>query len=537
MAQPDRSGNRRETKGEGGEIPAPLLALSGIVKRFPDCLANDKVDLDIREGEIHALLGENGAGKSTLVKIIYGLLTPESGDIFWQGKKLSISGPAHARALGIGMVFQHFSLFESLTVRENIALSLSSAQERWHLSQELAAISREYGLDVDAGRVIHDLSVGERQRVEILRALLQKPRLLIMDEPTSVLTPQETERLFGILRRLADQGCAILYISHKLEEIRILCGRATIMRAGRVIATCDPGRETARRLAELMIGTELQALRSPKREQPDIRQPAHPLPLRLSVQELSMKSARQFGIDLKSISFDVRGGEIFGIAGIAGNGQKELMDALSGEAIPLRKDSICIDGKAIGNLSPRERRMLGACFVPEERGGHAAISGMTLTENAFLSSYDRRSLLAYGFIKAERSGSFADSIIQAFSVKARNRESEARSLSGGNLQKFIVGREILQSPDILIVSQPTWGVDAGAASFIHQALLDLAEQGAAIVVISQDLDEIFAICDRIAVIAAGQLSDSMRVKDAKIDEVGLLMGGIVAKKREAQSVA
>jgi simple sugar transport system ATP-binding protein len=494
-----------------------LLRLAGIVKSFPGCLANDRVDLSIRRGEIHALLGENGAGKSTLVKIIYGVLRPDAGEIRWRGEPIQIASPAVARKLGIGMVFQHFSLFEALTVAENIALGINDPAQRKDLKQRVAAVSESYGLPLDADRTVHDLSVGERQRIEIVRCLLQNPQLLIMDEPTSVLTPQEVERLFETLRRLSQEGCAILYISHKLEEIRALCERATVMRLGRVVAECDPRRESARRLAELMIGNELKA--------PSHKKSAGDGVARLVVRNLTLRSDQQFGTDLKKISFTVAGGEILGIGGVAGNGQTELMAALSGETLVDRPDSIEIDGKAVGMLGPGYRRTSGATFVPEERNGHGAVRDMTLAENAFLSAYRRLGLVRNGLVSVGEAARYAGKVIDSFDVRTSGPLAEARSLSGGNLQKFIVGREILQAPGVLIVSQPTWGVDAGAAAAIHQALLDLADAGTAVLVISQDLDEIFSICDRIAVIYQGTLSEARSIGTVTLEEIGLLMGG------------
>jgi simple sugar transport system ATP-binding protein len=503
---------------EGPEQAGPLLDLRDIVKSFPGCLANDRVSLRIAPGEIHALLGENGAGKSTLVKIIYGVLRADAGEIRWRGRSTPIASPALARKLGIGMVFQHFSLFEALTVGENIALAISDPEQRRGLRQRIIEVSNSYGLPLEPDRYVHDLSVGERQRIEIVRCLLQDPKLLIMDEPTSVLTPQEVELLFHTLRRLARDGCAILYISHKLEEIRALCERATIMRLGRVVAECDPRQTTAQQLAEMMLGNELK-LPSHERGMPAEGE------ARLTVQGLSLKSDQQFGTDLKDIGFSVAKGEILGIGGIAGNGQNELMAALSGEMPCARDDAIKIDGRPVGRLGPGARRSSGACFVPEERNGHGAVRDMTLAENAFLSGHRRKALVTKGFINAAKSAAFAGDVIKEFDVRTSGVRAEARSLSGGNLQKFIVGREILQAPGVLVVSQPTWGVDAGAGAAIHQALMDLAKGGAAVVIISQDLDEIFEICDRIAVIAAGRLSPARPVGDVTIEEIGLLMGG------------
>jgi general nucleoside transport system ATP-binding protein len=507
----------------------PYLSLKGITKQFPGCLANDHVDLTVGRNEIHALLGENGAGKSTLVKIIYGVMKPDVGDIFWQGEKVVVQSPAHARRLGIGMVFQHFSLFESLTVAENVALGMNDPSDRVDLRERIAEISRGYGLPLDPDQSVHDLSVGERQRIEIVRCLVQKPKLLIMDEPTSVLTPQEVEKLFQTLRRLASEGCSILYISHKLEEIRALCDTATIMRLGRVVAHCTPRAKTAKELAELMINAELT---SPPQSRRNVVAEAMP---RFVVDRLTIRSSHAFGTDLKQIGFAVASGEILGIAGIAGNGQTELMEALSGEALAGKPETIRMDGGPVGLMGPRERRKLGGCFVPEERNGHGAVTTMTLAENVFLSAYVRRSLTRLGFIREARTVDFTREIIQHFDVRTTGPKAEARALSGGNLQKFLVGREVLQAPRVLVINQPTWGVDAGAASAIYRAVIRLAENGAAVTIISQDLDEIFLICDRVAVIAGGRLSPPVPVKEATIEQIGLLMGGIATAPAEERA--
>ncbi|MBP2310954.1 ABC transporter ATP-binding protein [Azospirillum soli] len=494
------------------------LELRGITKRFPGCLANDAVDLVLKPGEIHALLGENGAGKSTLVKIIYGVLHADSGTIRWQGEEVTIPNPAGARRLGIGMVFQHFSLFDTLTVAENISLGLENPGPMDALSQRIAEVSERYGLALDPGRHVHNLSVGERQRVEIVRCLLQDPKLLIMDEPTSVLTPQEVTKLFETLRVLAAEGCTILYISHKLEEIRALCDRATVLRGGRVVGDCDPRQETARSLAEMMIGTELS---TPER----IPQGQAGAP-KLQVRHLSTTSDNPFATNLKDVSFEVRAGEILGIAGVAGNGQAELMAALSGEELVPDPGSVNIEGRPVGHLGPRERRELGLAFVPEERLGRGAVPELSLSENALLSGYAREPLVRSGLVHFGRARSYAERIIGAFNVVTHGHRAEARSLSGGNLQKFIIGREILQKPRLLVVGQPTWGVDAGAAAAIHRALIDLARGGAAVLVISQDLDELFVLSDRIAVLFHGRLSESSPTHQTSVEEIGLLMGGL-----------
>src|SRR3984957_4864179 len=337
----------------------PLLTMTGMTKQYPGCLANDHVSLTVERNQIHALLGENGAGKSTLVRIIYGVVKPDEGEIIWEGQKVVIQNPGHAQRLGIGMVFQHFSLFEALTVQENIALGLGSAEQRRGLRERIIRISNEYGLPLDPERVVHDLSVGERQRIEIVRCLLQNPKLLIMDEPTSVLTPSEVAKLFVTLRRLASEGCSILYISHKLEEVRGLCSAATIMRLGKNVAQVKPAEKTVKELAEIMINMDLRAP-TPRPLAPSSAPP------RLVLDKLAIRSPHHFGTDLRDISLSLKGGEILGIAGIAGNGQSELMDALSGEIAAGRPESIMIDGVPAGHMGPHQRRRIHGCFVPEE---------------------------------------------------------------------------------------------------------------------------------------------------------------------------
>jgi simple sugar transport system ATP-binding protein len=503
-------------------IPSgPLLTMTGMTKQYPSCLANDHVSLTVERNQIHALLGENGAGKSTLVKIIYGVVKPDAGEVVWEGQKVTIQNPGVAQRLGIGMVFQHFSLFEALTVQENIALGLGSAKERVGLRARIVRISNEYGLPLDPDRVVHDLSVGERQRIEIVRCLLQNPKLLIMDEPTSVLTPSEVQKLFITLRRLAAEGCSILYISHKLEEVRALCSAATIMRLGRNVAQVIPAEKTVKELAEIMINMDLKAP-TPRPLAPSSAPP------RLVLNRLTIRSPNHFGTDLKNISLSLKGGEILGIAGIAGNGQSELMDALSGEIPAGRPESILIDGIPAGDMGPHERRRIHGCFVPEERNGHGAVTTMTLAENAFLSGFTRRALVRFGVIDHKKTADFAEHIIKRFDVRTTGHKAQARSLSGGNLQKFLVGREVLQEPAVLVINQPTWGVDAGAALAIHEAIRALAEAGAAVMIISQDLDEIFVLADRIAVIAGGHVSEPVLTHDATVESIGRLMGGTSA---------
>ena len=493
------------------------LELSGITKIYPAVIANEDVSLAVRRGEIHAVLGENGAGKSTLMKMIYGVTHPDRGGMKWEGQVLKVESPAHARSLGIGMVFQHFSLFETLTVVENVALALPGNPDLAELAAQIIEVSNRYGLPVDPQRLVHALSVGERQRVEIIRCLLQNPKLLIMDEPTSVLTPQAVRKLFDTLRQLAVEGCSILYISHKLDEIQELCHVATVLRDGKVTGHCIPAEETPQSMASLMIGKELPV--------PEHSVPAEPGDVCLQLNRLSKVSDDPFGTDLQDINIELRGGEILGIAGVSGNGQQELLYALSGEFPIDDANAIVICGHASGCDMPDRRRRNGMGFVPEERLGRGAVPRMSLTENALLTAH-RADMLRHGMIQFERIAAFARKCIADFNVKCGGEEHAANSLSGGNLQKFIMGREILLAPKLLVVAQPTWGVDVGAAAFIRQRLIDLRDEGTAILVISEELEELFEISDRIAVIANGQLSPAKRLADTSIDEIGIWMSGM-----------
>jgi simple sugar transport system ATP-binding protein len=493
------------------------LELRGIRKVYPAVVANDGIDLAVMPGEIHAVLGENGAGKSTLMKIIYGVTRQTEGEMFWEGEAVTPANPAHARTLGIGMVFQHFSLFETLTVVENVALALPGAPDLGYLSRRIEKVSEKYGLPVDPRRLVHALSVGERQRVEIIRCLLQNPKLLIMDEPTSVLTPQAVRKLFETLRQLAAEGCSILYISHKLDEIQELCHTATVLRAGKVTGTCTPAHETPRSMARMMIGKDLPV--------PHHGAPAEGGEVRLRLAGLSHASDDPFGNDLKDIHLEVHSGEIVGIAGVSGNGQQELLCALSGEEPLAEKFPVQILDTEAGRLRPGRRRRLGMGFVPEERLGRGAVPRMTLAENALLTAH-RRNLVKHGLIDFPAVDVFAFECISKYDVKCGGPTAQAKTLSGGNQQKFIMGREILQQPKLLVVAQPTWGVDVGAAAFIRQALIDLRTAGTAILVISEELDELFEISDRIAVIANGRLSPSKRTADTNVEEIGVWMSGM-----------
>ncbi|WP_315928602.1 ABC transporter ATP-binding protein [Mesorhizobium sp. SP-1A] len=500
----------------------PRLELRNICKRYPGVVANDAVSLSIMPGEIHAVLGENGAGKSTLMKIIYGAAQADSGEILCDGKLIASHDPATSRTLGIEMVYQHFALFESVTVVENIALSVSSSFHLETLARQITELSQRYGMPIDPWRRVHDLSVGERQRVEIVRCLLQAPKLLILDEPTSVLTPQAVVKLFDTLRQLAAEGCSILYISHKLDEVQELCDSATVLRNGRVTGTARPKQSTSLELARLMVGSELPEMRV----SPSVRSPS---PV-LRVRDLSAPASRS-GIELKDVSFEVHGGEIVGLAGVSGNGQAELIALLSGERQHSRAEVIEIGGKPAGRLDARARRRLGMAFVPEERLGRGAVPPHALWENAVLTGH-RTGLVRNGLVDRKRARNFAGSIIEKFKVKANGPQASAQSLSGGNLQKFIVGREIALQPKLFLVSQPTWGVDVGAAAFIRQTLVDLSRSGAAVLVVSEELDELFEISDRLLVICQGRVSPPLLRSQTNREEVGLLMTKIAPNPTE-----
>jgi simple sugar transport system ATP-binding protein len=497
---------------------APLLQLSGVSKRYGGVQANSGIDLSVDAGTIHAILGENGAGKSTLMKLIYGVERPDEGQVFWQGGAVALSSPSDARRLGIGMVFQHFSLFETLSVVQNMALIVPGSKTE--LATRIRDLGAAFGLSVDPQAMVHSLSVGERQRVEIIRCLLLNPKLLILDEPTSVLPPQSVALLFDTLRALRAKGMAILFISHKLQEIRELCDCATILRQGKVTARLDPRQGTAHDLATLMIGRPMPP-------------PVHPTPHglgeeRLALSNLTFANEDPFGVSLKDVSLSVRGGEILGIAGISGNGQQELAALISGEiALKSGASAVTLIGQPVGNLGAAARRKRGLAFVPEDRLGRGAVPDMSLADNALLTAHSR-GLVQNGFINRTAERAFTADCIARFDVRTAGPQAEAGSLSGGNLQKFIMGREMMLEPSVLLVAQPTWGVDIGAASEIRQRLVAMRNAGAAIVVISEEIDELFEICDRLQVLHKGHLSPSQDVAATSVEQIGTYMIGAAA---------
>jgi ABC-type uncharacterized transport system ATPase subunit len=491
------------------------LELIQLSKSYPAVKANDKVSLRVKPGEIHAVLGENGAGKSTLMKMIYGAVRPDEGEIRWNGEAVQVRSPAEARQLGISMVFQHFSLFDTLTAAENVWLGLGKHMTLAEVIARITSVSKEYGLDVEPLRPVHTLSVGERQRVEIVRALMTSPKLLILDEPTSVLTPQAVETLFVTLRKLASEGCSILYISHKLDEIRALCHHCTVLRGGKVTGEVDPTKESNASLSKLMIGAEPPQLQHIQARLGDVV---------LAVRELSLAKLDQFGMSLHGIGFEVRAGEIVGIAGVSGNGQQELMAALSGEDARAAPASIQLFGQPIGNTRPQARRQAGLHFVPEERLGRGAVPPLSLAQNTLLTRTE--AVGRGGWLHTKQVTELARHLIQRFNVKAGGPDAAAKSLSGGNLQKFLVGREIDANPKLLIVSQPTWGVDVGAAAQIRGELLKLRDAGCAVLVVSEELEELFEISDRLLVIAQGRMSPSIATRQATIPQIGEWMSGL-----------
>jgi general nucleoside transport system ATP-binding protein len=492
-----------------------IVELRGITKYFGALLANASVDLTLRAGEIQALLGENGAGKSTLVKVLYGLLRPDSGEILIDGKSVVLGSPREARAQGIGMVFQHFSLFEEMTALENIAIPIDGAVADRVLAARVRQKADHFGLAINLDRPVHTLSAGERQRIEILRALMQEPRILILDEPTSVLTPDESEALFLTLDRLKAEGAGILFISHKLEEVRRLCSTATILRMGRVVGTADPKAVSARDLATLMVGEGVADLR-----------PAaggtHPGDAVLVCRDLAVEPESIHGVRLEGINLTVRAGEIVAIAGIAGNGQSELYAAISGEGGRITAGSVTIGAHDVTRVGITARRKAGAAFVPEARLGQATLPQGSLSDNIVLSWHATEDI---GGIFLDRTNleAISTGIVSAYDVRVPKADPAAAQLSGGNLQKYIVGREVTRNPGLIVVDQPCWGVDARAARHIRQTLIDLAAKGAAVLVITQDLDEALSLADGIVVMREGKLSEMLPTNRVTRASIGLLM--------------
>ena len=495
------------------QLPPPVLRLSGITKRFGALVANDAISLDLGRGEVLALLGENGAGKSTLVNILFGHYVADAGSIEVFGRPLPPGDPASALAAGIGMVHQHFTLGDNLSVLDNVLLGTERLWQPFSRRREararLADTSKRFGLTVDADARVSDLSVGERQRVEILKALYRGARILILDEPTAVLTPQESEALFATLKTLVADGLSIIFISHKLDEVLATSRRVAVLRQGKLVAIRDAQATSKSELAELMVGHRIDA---------PVRSPTHRAgesSVLLSVRELAA------GAKLERAHFDVRRGEIFGVAGVSGNGQAQLADALCGLLAPARGE-IRIGARRV-EATPRAFVHLGVARVPEDRGAVGIIGDLAIWENAISERYREPRFSRIGWLRRDAAKAQARRIVEQFDVRCSGLDAPARSMSGGNIQKLILGRALVNEPQVIIANQPTWGLDVGAVSYIHSQLLTARERGAAVVLISEDLDELFAIADRIAVMFHGVLSGAR--DDWTIAQIGLAMAG------------
>ena len=496
------------------------LELKGVTKRFPGVLANDSVDFDVRAGEVHALLGENGAGKSTLMKVLYGMYAPDEGEIWINGNQASIASPTDAIEKGIGMIHQHFMLVESLTVAENVALGLPSSRgpltDLDRVSKRILELAEVYGLRVDPDAYIWQLAVGQKQRVEILKALYRGAALLILDEPTAVLTPQEVDEFFVTLRQMTRDGHSIIFISHKLHEVLDISDRVTVLRDGKSVDSCDIEGCTKASLAQMMVGREVTM-------KPD-RADLDPGDARLMVRNLHALSNRETPA-LRGADLAVHSGEILGLAGVSGNGQSELAEVITGLR-PLTEGQVFLEGQDITGLKPGQRTELGMAFIPEERMKDGMIQEFSVAENMILRDHQEEPFSKRGILFLRVIADYADRLIKRFQIKTPSRDTAIKSLSGGNIQKAVVARELSREPRVLIAAQPTRGVDIGATEYIHSLLLEQRQNGLAILLISEDLDEIMALSDRIAVIFEGQIMGEVDAAEATPERLGLLMAGV-----------
>jgi ABC-type uncharacterized transport system ATPase subunit len=503
----------------GEALAAPLLELRGISKRFPGVVANDGVDFDVRAGEVHTLFGENGAGKSTLMRILYGIYKPDAGAILLRGEPVSITSPADAIAHGIGMIHQHFMLVNTLTVTENVALGLHSSRgpltDLTRVAQRIRALSDRYGLEVDPAAYVWQLAVGERQRVEIIKALYRDASLLILDEPTAVLTPQEVDDLFAVLRQMVDDGRGLVFISHKIREVLELSDRITVLRAGRTIGTVTPRDVTPHELAEMMVGHELPA------QELDAATAAGEV--RLAVKGLRVAGDRGAEV-VRGLDLEVTAGEIVGIAGVSGNGQRELAEAIAGLRSPA-EGSVRIDAVEVAGRSPAAVRDAGLGYVPEERMRDGVIGDFSVAENLLLVDSNRAPYSRFGFLRDRVIRRHCHDLVETFDVKTPRLETPAHNLSGGNIQKLILARELSREPRVLLAAQPTRGVDVGAARYIHERLAAQRDSGTAILVISEDLDEVLSISDRILVMYEGQIVAEADPRGSTREALGLMMAG------------
>lgn len=495
-----------------------MLELRNITKTFGNVVANKDVSIDVRKGTIHAVVGENGAGKSTAMKIVYGFYNPDGGEILLDGNPVTIRSPHDAIALGIGMVHQHFLLVDTMTVAENIILGAETGSalnlDLDQANEKIKTLSDELRLNIDPMAVIEDLSVGQQQKVELLKALYRNADLLILDEPTAVLTPQEVNEFFAILRRMKGQGKTIIIITHKLDEVLAISDEVTVMRDGKTVGNVKTSETDAQQLARLIVGRDVLL----RVEKPD----AIPGETLLEVKGLTIKG--RHGIAVDDVSFQVREGEIVGIAGIEGNGQTELIEALAG-LNPVESGAVLIDGRDVARDGARKLKELRVAHIPEDRHKRGLLLNSSLKENSILGVHYRPPVAVSGFLNTRMIDQRVTNILEEFDVRPPNPELAARSLSGGNQQKLIIGREFELDPRLLLVSQPTRGVDIGAIEFIHRSIIELRDKGRAILLVSAELEEVTALADRLLVIREGKIVGEVDPKTATFEEIGLLMTG------------
>ena len=500
------------------------LEAKGITKRFPGVLANDHVDFDLRKGEIHALLGENGAGKTTLMNIIYGLYAQDEGQVFLAGKQVDIHDSNNAIAHGIGMVHQHFMLIPVFTVAENIMLGAETVRglklDRRGVAARVRELSHQYGLDVDPTSYVSDLPVGVQQRVEIIKALYRQAEILILDEPTAVLTPQEADDLFNIMRELAEQGTSIVFITHKLKEVLVVADRITVMRAGHVVGTVVPQETDEPQLAAMMVGREV-ILKVEKG-------PASPGEKVLTVERLHTFDDRDVEV-VRGVSFSVRAGEVLGVAGVQGNGQTELVESLTGLR-PAHSGQVVIGKQDMANKSPRPIIETGVGHIPEDRQRSGLVMSYPITDNLVLCTYYRPPFAHHGMLDHQAIDENGRRLVREFDVRTPSLYIPASKLSGGNQQKVIVAREFSRPIKLLIASQPTRGLDVGSIEYIHKEIVRMRDAGCAVLLVSAELDEIMALSDRIAVMYEGRIMDILPADQATKEQLGLLMAGVAAEQ-------